>query len=115
MNKRLKITLLTLVSLFVSFTAFANDTTKTAPKPNPYELEIYGFVRNDFTFDSRKTLASVGELFNFIPMDNSFNAAYLNIRGRTICLELAWDSRDGKDIVEHIISLRSITSGESTG
>ena len=75
MNKRLKITLLTLVSLFVSIATFANDTTKTAPKPNPYELEIYGFVRNDFTFDSRKTLASVGELFNFIPMDNSFNAA----------------------------------------
>jgi hypothetical protein len=75
MNKRLKITLLTLVSLLVSIATFANDTTKTTQKPNPYELEIYGFVRNDFTFDSRKTLASVGELFNFIPMDNNFNTA----------------------------------------
>ncbi len=74
MTKRLKITLFTIVHLLVSIATFANDTTKITEKPNPYEFEVYGFVRNDFTFDSRKTLAAVGELFNFIPMDNQLNS-----------------------------------------
>ena len=74
MTKRLKITLFTIVHLLVSIATFANDTTKITEKPNPYEFEVYGFVRNDFTFDSRKTLAAVGELFSFIPMDNQLNS-----------------------------------------
>ena len=39
-----------------------------------YKYEIYGFVRNDFTFDSRKSIAAVGELFYFIPYDRQFSA-----------------------------------------
>ena len=74
MIKQLKFTAILIVSLMTSVATFANDTTTSAKRANPYELEIYGFVRNDFTFDSRKTLASVGELFNFIPMDNQFNS-----------------------------------------
>ena len=39
-----------------------------------YKYEIYGFVRNDFTFDSRKSIAAVGELFYFIPYDVQMSA-----------------------------------------
>lgn len=73
MKKNLTVTAIFITFLFSTITTFANETTKVEQKSNPYELEIYGFVRNDFSFDSRKTLASVGELFNFIPMDNNFN------------------------------------------
>ena len=74
MTNKLKTTLFILLALLFSTSAIANDTTKVKPKQDPYEFEIYGFVRNDFTFDSRKTLAAVGELFSFIPMDNQLNS-----------------------------------------
>ncbi len=73
MINKLKTTLFILLALMISTSAIANDTTKIKPKQDPYEFEIYGFVRNDFTFDSRKTIAAVGELFSFIPMDNLLN------------------------------------------
>ena len=74
MTNKLKTTLFVLVALLFSTTAIAADSTKVAPKQEPYEMEVYGFVRNDFTFDSRKTMAAVGELFSFIPMDNQLNS-----------------------------------------
>lgn len=74
MRFNLKTTLFTLFILVLSTTAIAKDTTNIVPKQEPYEFEVYGFVRNDFTFDSRKTYAAVGELFSFIPMDHQFNS-----------------------------------------
>lgn len=74
MINKLKTTLFILLALIFSTSAIANDTTKIEPKQEPYEMEVYGFVRNDFTFDSRKTMAAVGELFSFIPMDNQLNS-----------------------------------------
>ena len=74
MITKLKTTLFILLALMFSTSAIANDTTKIEPKQEPYEMEVYGFVRNDFTFDSRKTMAAVGELFSFIPMDNQLNS-----------------------------------------
>ena len=74
MTNKLKTSLFILLALVISVTAFANDTTKVEQKRNPYKFEVYGFIRNDFTYDSRKTLASVGELFNFIPMDEQLNS-----------------------------------------
>ena len=74
MTNKLKTSLFILFALVFSAGAFANDTTKVEQKRDPYEFEVYGFIRNDFTYDSRKTLASVGELFNFIPMDEQLNS-----------------------------------------
>lgn len=73
MTNKLKTILILLLTLVIHSTVIANDTTKVTTKNDPYEFEIYGFIRNDFTYDSRKTLASVGELFNFIPMDENIN------------------------------------------
>ena len=95
MIKQLKFTVILIVSLMTSVATFANDTTTSAKKANPYELEIYGFVRNDFTFDSRKTLASVGELFNFIPMDNQFNSLGEDLNAEPSARLLAVVSRLG--------------------
>ena len=74
MVNKLKTTLFILLALMFSTSAIATDSTNVASKQEPYEMEVYGFVRNDFTFDSRKTLAAVGELFSFIPMDNQLNS-----------------------------------------
>ena len=95
MIKHLKFTVILIVSFMTSVAILANDTTKSAKKANPYELEIYGFVRNDFTFDSRKTLASVGELFNFIPMDNQFNSLGEDLNAEPSARLLAVVSRLG--------------------
>lgn len=98
MIKHLKFTVILIVSLMTSVAVLANDTTKSAKKANPYELEIYGFVRNDFTFDSRKTLASVGELFNFIPMDNQFNSLGEDLNAEPSARLLAVVSRLGFNV-----------------
>lgn len=74
MTNKLKTTLFILFALLFSTTAIAADSTKIEPKQDPYEFEVYGFVRNDFSYDSRKTFAAVGELFNFIPLDNNINS-----------------------------------------
>lgn len=98
MIKHLKFIVILIVSLMTSVATFANDTTTSAKKANPYELEIYGFVRNDFTFDSRKTLASVGELFNFIPMDNQFNSLGEDLNAEPSARLLAVVSRLGFNV-----------------
>ncbi len=74
MISQLKTATIALLLLFAIVPTFAADSTKVEAKRNPYEMEVYGFVRNDFTFDSRKTMAAVGELFSFIPMDNQLNS-----------------------------------------
>lgn len=66
-----KLTLLSFLSLFVICNLFA-ESQKTMTD-SLFKYEIYGFVRNDFTFDSRKSMASVGELFYFLPYDHQFS------------------------------------------
>ncbi len=73
MISRLKAAAIALLLLLATSAMFATDSTEVTQKREPYEMEIYGFVRNDFTFDSHKTLAAVGELFSFIPMDQQLN------------------------------------------
>lgn len=93
MQKRLTSILLLLLPTVVSIQATDLDSTinassvttpappirqeaaKTATEDDKFEFEIYGFVRNDFTYDTRRTLASVSELFSFIPYDNDFDEA----------------------------------------
>lgn len=77
MNKSLLLTIATVLLCCMSAhsvnkTDYAS-TDKSQAK-EPFKFEIYGFVRNDFTYDSRTTLASVSELFSFIPYDQELNA-----------------------------------------
>ncbi|MFI3288692.1 MAG: hypothetical protein SNH55_01685 [Rikenellaceae bacterium] len=39
-----------------------------------YEYDFYGFVRNDFYYNSRANVASVNELFYLYPLDYSYDA-----------------------------------------
>ena len=46
--------------------AYSQDSTKVTVKP-------YGFIRNYYTFDSRKTYTVVGGEYNMIPYDEAWN------------------------------------------
>ena len=48
-----------------SVSASAQDTTQT--------FKLYGFVRNYFNFDSRKTYTVIGGEYNMIPYDEKWN------------------------------------------
>ncbi len=54
----------------------AQDTAALSKKPTdkPVKFRFYGFVRNDFTWDSRQNMAVVGELFHFVPLDRNLNS-----------------------------------------
>ncbi len=43
------------------------------PEDSVFKFSLYGFVRNDFAYDSRKTMGAVGELFSFLPYDEKLN------------------------------------------
>lgn len=76
----------------------AGRQTKETDPDNRYQYELYGFVRNDFTFDSRKTLASVGELFNFIPYDQYLNALGQDLNATPSARLLAVTTRLGFNV-----------------
>lgn len=56
------------------------DTTRIASSPTPSieeqerpRLHLYGFVRNYLCYDSRRCYSTLGEMFNIMPMDESWN------------------------------------------
>ena len=63
--------LLFISSLLLSYSVSAETTTSKVPL---FQYDVYGFVRNDFTYDSRKTLGAVSELINFMPLQPEYNA-----------------------------------------
>ena len=54
----------------------AQDTSAVRQEiqEKPVKFSFYGFVRNDFTWDSRQNMAVVGELFHFVPLDRNLNS-----------------------------------------
>lgn len=100
-KKHFAVIALTITSIVSAFAGIQQKDIKsdtTTQNDNRFQFKLYGFVRNDFTYDSRKTLASVGELFNFIPYDkkNNTNGQDLNAVPSTRWLSVA--SRLGFDI-----------------
>ena len=53
--------------------ASAQDTTQTIKHTNKQTIKLYGFVRNYFNFDSRKTYTVIGGEYNMIPYDEHWN------------------------------------------
>lgn len=71
--KKLLLSTLILIATINLKAETPQPTEQTGKATEPFKFELYGFVRNDFTFDSRKSLASVCELFCFIPNDIKLN------------------------------------------
>ena len=74
MKKTLFICLLSL--LFVP--AFAQDSVKVAKKKAAVShlkqhFKPYGFIRNYFTYDSRECIAGTGDMYFYMPKDESWN------------------------------------------
>lgn len=53
--------------------ASAQDTTQTFKHSSTQTIKLYGFVRNYFNFDSRKTYTVIGGEYNMIPYDEKWN------------------------------------------
>ncbi|MFI3296765.1 MAG: hypothetical protein R3Y59_03940 [bacterium] len=71
--KQIYIPVLLLIMLIASLPMWAeNQQEKT--EDEKYTLQFYGFVRNDLAYESRRTIAGVGELFSFMPYDQNISA-----------------------------------------
>jgi hypothetical protein len=60
-----------LVSIVVFMTVF--PAIAQEEKEKKISVEVYGFVRNDFYYESRKSLTAAGGLFHLIPLDQDLN------------------------------------------
>ena len=66
--------------MFLSFTlpAVAQEQPKATKKEIvkshlKQHFQLYGFVRNYFTFDSRESYSGTGDLYSFMPKDENWN------------------------------------------
>ncbi|MBR1786493.1 MAG: hypothetical protein IJ756_04955 [Paludibacteraceae bacterium] len=66
--------------MFLSFTlpAVAQEQSKATKKEIvkshlKQHFQLYGFVRNYFTFDSRESYSGTGDLYSFMPKDENWN------------------------------------------
>lgn len=64
---------LLLCAVMAISSASAQDTTQTFKQSSTQTIKIYGFVRNYFNFDSRKTYTVIGGEYNMIPYDENWN------------------------------------------
>lgn len=88
-----------LLSIFVTLSIFSNlKANATEQNDSLFKFNIYGFVRNDFAFDSRRTYAAVGELFSFLPYDTKFSINGCDENAIPSTRLLAVTSRIGFDV-----------------
>jgi len=57
----------------ISIIVFVTLLPAMAQEEKKVSVNIYGFVRNDFYYDSRRSLASAAGLFYLIPLDRNLN------------------------------------------
>ena len=89
----LSVALLSLCALNVSA---ADKEQKAEPKNN---FNLYGFIRNYFSFDSRESVSGTGDLFYYLPKDVSMNVAGTEDLNATSSFRfLALTSRLGVDV-----------------
>lgn len=71
--KQLYTTALLLIILISSPSIWATNEQEKSDDEK-YKLQFYGFVSNDFVFESRRTIASGVDLFSFIPYDQDISS-----------------------------------------
>ncbi len=60
-----------LVSIAIFFAALPVISQEQEEKK--FSVDIYGFIRNDFYYDSRRSMESAAGLFNIVPLDENLN------------------------------------------
>lgn len=110
MKTKLPILILTMLCCLPAISYGKENGSKTQSDDNNFKFEIYGFVRNDFTYDSRKTIASVGELFNFIPYDRDINGLGQDLNATPSTRLLAVTTRIGLNVTSPLYGKLRLSS-----
>ena len=93
-NTMKKITIL--LSLLLTCSAFAAEpSANDAPAKNHFKL--YGFIRNYFIYDSRESVSGTGDLFYYLPKDQSIKDG-IDVNDTPSFRFLALTSRLGVDV-----------------
>ena len=90
-----------ILSLLLSFSAFAAEPTTKADAPAKDNLQnhfkLYGFIRNYFVFDSRESVSGTGDLFYYLPKDVSMKGD-IDVNDTPSFVFLSLTSRLGVDV-----------------
>ena len=75
-----------------------DEDVKTHSFLKNFEVDFYGFVRNDFTYDSRQNLQGLDGLVEFIPLQPNYNAFGADLNAIPMTRFLAISTRLGIDL-----------------
>ena len=67
-------------------------------------FKFYGFIRNYFTFDTRESVSGTGNLFYYLPKDESLNSMGEDMNAQSSFRFLALTSRVGVDVSGYYIN-----------
>lgn len=104
----MKKTVITLLASVLAFPMFAAEPEAKSEAPVKEHLQnhfkFYGFIRNYFTFDTRESVSGTGNLFYYLPKDESLNSKGEDINAQSSFRFLALTSRVGVDVSGYYIN-----------
>ena len=77
-------------------------------------FNIYGFIRNYFTFDSRESASGTGNLFYYLPFDHDYNELGEDLNASPSFRFLSITSRVGLDVLGYRIGRTDISAKVET-
>ena len=103
--KKIVITLLASVLAFPMFAAEPEAKSEAPVKEHlQNHFKFYGFIRNYFTFDTRESVSGTGNLFYYLPKDESLNSKGEDLNAQSSFRFLALTSRVGVDVSGYYIN-----------
>lgn len=103
--KKIVITLLASVLAFPMFAAESEAKSEAPVKEHlQNHFKFYGFIRNYFTFDTRESVSGTGNLFYYLPKDESLNSKGEDMNAQSSFRFLALTSRVGVDVSGYYIN-----------
>ena len=103
--KKIVITLLASVLAFPMFAAEPEAKSEAPVKEHlQNHFKFYGFIRNYFTFDTRESVSGTGNLFYYLPKDESLNSMGEDMNAQSSFRFLALTSRVGVDVSGYYIN-----------
>lgn len=104
----MKKTVITLLASVLAFPMFAAEPEAKSEAPVKEHLQnhfkFYGFIRNYFTFDTRESVSGTGNLFYYLPKDESLNLKGEDLNAQSSFRFLALTSRVGVDVSGYYIN-----------
>lgn len=101
-------TTLVLLSLILALPMLASEPQVKSDAPAKEHLQnhfkFYGFIRNYFTFDTRESVSGTGNLFYYLPKDESLNSKGEDLNAQSSFRFLALTSRVGVDVSGYYIN-----------